>query len=485
MKKIVYFIFILNILCLGGCGLLEENIKENDEEIVVDNTLVSEMVQSEAVKNEKEPDISISAKSWEIINRANSNLRDGYEEVKLSYVDASQMGWNYYSDNALSSKEEREALAQVAIKELYTLTGNNIKECIYYYTDGISAFVFSSSPENFQRHANIYYRDYGFELAGDRTPMMSWRLTEPIPYENLLVDNAVDGEAVSQQETVLLQFLGQSGVYRGQKIEACEVIYPETAEYSYFHLNFSGGYYEVITDKTGQFLISILGPHYDKVDELPTPAYLIDIKDEVYQNLITEMVETGVFPMSGTQCGGMPYGQSYAVVDIDEDGHEELIINYANASATAGMVYYIYDYDRATGEAYIEHAGWPHMSFYDNGYVKEEASHNHGRSNLDDFWPYHLLVYNPEMDEYESVTHVDAWQKELYPKDFPEKMDVDGDGIVYYTASSSYIPTDFMDKAEYDIWCEQFNTGIIKKIQWKPIMTEADYVAIYMQDAVG
>lgn len=196
-------------------------------------------------------------------------------------------------------------------------------------------------------------------------------------------------------------------------------------------------------------------------------AYLNDISDEVYKNLITELVETNIFPVSNLPADGIPCKQSYAVADIDEDGKEELLINYSGANSMAGTVYYIYDYDRTTGEVYIEHMGWPGASFYDNGYIIEEASHNHGRSNLDDFWPYQIITYDAAKDRYESLTHVDAWQKDIIPEDFPKDADKDGDGIVYYTASQSYIPTVFMDRAEYDRWCKQYNTGKLKEICWK------------------
>ena len=217
-------------------------------------------------------------------------------------------------------------------------------------------------------------------------------------------------------------------------------------------------------------------------EELPIPAYMRDVEDEVYRDLITKIVEEDVFPVSNYETDGPVYDQSYAILDIDGDGKEELIINYSGASSMAGMVYYVYDYNRTTGDVYIECAGWPDVDFLDNGYVKEEASHNHGRSCLDDFWPYHLLKYNPEKDVYESIAHVDAWQKELYPEGFPVDADKDGDGIVYYTAPASYIPTEFMDKAEYDTWCEQYNKGTVKEIQWKKIISEEDYRSIYKSD---
>ena len=106
------------------------------------------------------------------------------------------------------------------------------------------------------------------------------------------------------------------------------------------------------------------------------PAYVKDIDDEVYQNVITQLLENDIFPVSNLEADGLPFKQSYAVVDIDEDGKEELIINYAGANSMAGTVYYIYDYERTTGEVYIEHMGWPGASFYDNGYVKEEYKNN-------------------------------------------------------------------------------------------------------------
>ena len=220
--------------------------------------------------------------------------------------------------------------------------------------------------------------------------------------------------------------------------------------------------------------------------DIPIPAYITDITDETYRNLITQLIETNHFPVCNYEADWLVYNQSYAIMDIDGDGKEELIINYSNASAMAGMVYYVYDYNRTTGEAYIECAGFPDVDFLENGYVIENASHNHGRSCLDDFWPYHLLLYNGETDQYETIAQIDAWQKELYPNDFPDDADKDGDGIVYYTADIQFwSPTAFMDKEEYDIWCEQYNTGTAKKIQWKPIISLEDYQAIYMQDAVG
>lgn len=216
------------------------------------------------------------------------------------------------------------------------------------------------------------------------------------------------------------------------------------------------------------------------------------IEDEVYQNLILKMMETNVFPVTeGIQCSGMFYDNKYSVMDIDDDGKEELLINFGNAYSMAGMVAYIYDYDRETGNVYIEYAGWPGVTVYDNGYIKEEASHNHGRSNLDDFWPYSLLKYNAQTDKYEIVANIDAWQYQIAEDvepdlEFPKEKDLDGDGILYYDISQSYYePAMIMDNAEYDTWCEQYSEGNTIEIIWYSIISEEKYYEMFPSQAVG
>ena len=197
--------------------------------------------------------------------------------------------------------------------------------------------------------------------------------------------------------------------------------------------------------------------------------------DEVYRHLLMELVETGMFPGTDNQCDGDPLDNTYSIMDVDDDGQEELLINFSNANSMAGTVLYIYDYDRETGEAYIEYSGFPLMTIYDNGYLKQEASHNHGRSSMDDFWPYSLYQYNGELDKYERVAMIDAWEYQIvegYDPDpeFPIEKDIDGNGVVFYDMSDNYYePTWIKDDAEYHKWCEQYNTGNQKEIVWLPI----------------
>lgn len=217
------------------------------------------------------------------------------------------------------------------------------------------------------------------------------------------------------------------------------------------------------------------------------------VSDKVYRQILLELIEKGIFVQQEgvrTKCDGMPYDNTYSVMDVDNDGKEELLIHFGNTFSMAGMVLYIYDYDRDTEEIYIEYMGFPDITIFENGYLKEGASHNHGRSDLDDFWPYSLYLYNEETDIYENVACVDAWQKvrmDMEPDpDFPTDKDTDGDGIVYYDWGKDYYqPQTIMDNAEYEKWCENYNTAKKIEILWYPIISEEKYNEMHSDTAAG
>ena len=208
------------------------------------------------------------------------------------------------------------------------------------------------------------------------------------------------------------------------------------------------------------------------------------VEDKVYQNILREIVETGTFPVTeGSRCEGRPYENSYAIMDIDQDGKEELLVNFSNTDYMAGMVLYIYDYNRETEEICIEFAGFPSVQIYGNGFIREDASHNHGKSNLDDFWPYSLWKYDPLTDRYECAARIDAWQYQIAEDaepdpEFPSEKDLDGDGLVYYDyVSGNYDNPDLvLDNAEYESWCGQYAGEQIIEINWNPIISEEKYL---------
>ena len=110
----------------------------------------------------------------------------------------------------------------------------------------------------------------------------------------------------------------------------------------------------------------------------------------------------------------------------------------------AGQTGYVFAYNEQTKKLNTELSEFPSLTFYDNGAVKAEWSHNQGRAG-DNFWPYSLYQYAPETDSYALIGMVDAWDKTYAQTDdqnnpFPSDIDKSGTGMVYY----------IMENGEYD-----------------------------------
>lgn len=138
----------------------------------------------------------------------------------------------------------------------------------------------------------------------------------------------------------------------------------------------------------------------------------------------------------------------FAVYDVDGDGSQELII-YCTTGTMAGMTGSVWDYK--DGQMHQELLAFPALSFYDNGMVQADWSHNQGKGDV--IWPYTLLCYDAASDTYEGVTMVDSWNKELVPDGFPNEADLDGDGNVFYLMEwGNYDLADPIDNEAYEEW---------------------------------
>ncbi|MBE5949881.1 MAG: hypothetical protein E7261_12815 [Lachnospiraceae bacterium] len=145
----------------------------------------------------------------------------------------------------------------------------------------------------------------------------------------------------------------------------------------------------------------------------------------------------------------------FAVVDIDSDGRDELVVEYTT-TYTAGQTIKVYDYDSVSDVVREQFSEYPAVTFYSNGWILAQWSHNHGRAPmLEGFWPYRIYNYDSLEDEYDGISTVDAWDEEYYNQDnsFPKEADFDGDGILYYAMSfenPEYITP--WDAKEYNHW---------------------------------
>ncbi|MDE7352862.1 MAG: hypothetical protein K2O06_07410 [Acetatifactor sp.] len=198
---------------------------------------------------------------------------------------------------------------------------------------------------------------------------------------------------------------------------------------------------------------------------------------EAYVSVLEDIYRDHIFP-GGKDLGYQPgenqdvTSNEFSICDVDGDGKEELIIVWTT-TFEAAMAEIIYGYDDAAGTVTEEFSGYPLFTIFNNGIIQELASHNHGMaSNLsleDGFWPYTLYRYNLERGIYEELASVDAWSKAYMETDydgnaFPEDIDKDGDGLVYYiNAAGSQGETAPVDAAEYQAWLDSC-TGSAKEM---------------------
>lgn len=193
----------------------------------------------------------------------------------------------------------------------------------------------------------------------------------------------------------------------------------------------------------------------------PNQAGTMDLQEEkmkAYQAALEKLYNEDTFP------DGKQYGvpddtydkpnNCFAIYDVDSDGKDELIIQYTD-TITAGMIEAIYDYDNVSGVFTEELLEFPALTFYDNGVIKAEWSHNQGKGG--EFWPYTVYKYAQEADAYAEAGRADAWDKKLGEQDyngnpFPKDIDSNGDGIVYYVMGGNYKQNTIVDLEEYNQW---------------------------------
>lgn len=197
-----------------------------------------------------------------------------------------------------------------------------------------------------------------------------------------------------------------------------------------------------------------------QTDSIKTEYY--SVVEQLYRTYTlpdgTNLGNDGIYPLSNNK---------FAINDIDQDGKEELLIVWTT-TCLANNVIIVYDFDSISGKVRAELREFPSCTFYDNGVVEVNLSHNHGLScEVDDFWPYTFYQYDQNTDVYAMIAEVDAWEKTYFEKDyngkpFPDDSDVDGDGIVYKITIGD--DETFLDLKEYKEWRDSF-IGEVKEMK--------------------
>lgn len=201
--------------------------------------------------------------------------------------------------------------------------------------------------------------------------------------------------------------------------------------------------------------------------DIPETEEITENNDDrlTYGRVLWDVYQMGILPNGfELEYRGMEAAEnnSFAVMDVDGDQKEELILIWIDA-CMAGMAGYVFGC--RDGEVYEELVEFPDMTFFDNGRVTAGWSHNQGVAG--DFWPYNIYSYDVEKDVFLAAGSVDAWDRDYseingYGEPFPDDIDADGDGMLYYLYPADWkwdgkIP--LTDGGEYDKLRQEFFGG--------------------------
>ena len=200
----------------------------------------------------------------------------------------------------------------------------------------------------------------------------------------------------------------------------------------------------------------------------------------VFQAALEQVLTSHILP-DGTDCGYEELmddgGNRFAVYDVDGDGKDELVILYTT-TYMAGQTAGVFGYDETTKALTPELIEHPLLTFYTNGSIRADWSHNQGLSVS--FWPYTLYRYESASDSYQAAGMADAWEKAFAPTDYdgnpyPDEVDVSGTGIVYFLMPGGEVSeVSPVDATAYEAW-RSANLGDATEVQlpYQPLTREA------------
>lgn len=412
------------------------------------------------------------------------------DDIAVYYEQETNQSWLRYGESiqALDTGGRLLITPRMLLPELYfeDLDGDGDKELemIYNSDSGTGVSVWSLTVlewdgAGWTAHTSHLEEDISRDFETSRTAALH-------PEENYVTvefrGNTVDvdmdamfgGNTIWKDEPLAFELTGMISSYKRESYglilsmegEIRPQSYAPTTSYGFEYV--CDVYYEA--DGTFRTAMDYLDTDYRWIPEangsLITPVFR-----DILQRFIQECRAEGLENLS-SEC--------YAVCDVNGDGENELITQ-RNNTITAGQAEMVYN---QYGEAIL--AGYPLMTYYDNGYAQAGWSHNQGRAG-DKLWPYTLYrtTGTGRDRRYTEAAAIDGWDKSLGEQylsytgeyiPFPDEVDKDGDGFVYYliTEEGGYAPVygTPIDYAEYANWAAVFLGANAVKPAYIPLTEE-------------
>lgn len=180
-------------------------------------------------------------------------------------------------------------------------------------------------------------------------------------------------------------------------------------------------------------------------------AYQFGLQQISFEHVYPDGTDTGFDSASG-----FIEDNHFAILDINGDGKDELIVQFVTAPM-AGNMETVYAYDEGENTLKAILTVFPAVTYYDNGIVKEEWSHGSGLSG-EGYWPYNLYRYAPATGTYELIAEVNMWSREVDTIDYkgdpyPEDIDAENAGTVFILAWDGV--TETVSKSTYETWLSE------------------------------
>lgn len=220
------------------------------------------------------------------------------------------------------------------------------------------------------------------------------------------------------------------------------------------------------------------GYHFQEVD--PAVIRAAQVRFE-YANAMHVLLGLNRLPDGSeampTDWGGHMANNSFSIFDVDGDGEDELLIRIED-TYMAGMRLMIYSLGEH-GQLLEELGVFPAAEYYEKGFLRAYASHNHSYGTL---WPYTLFGYDPATGVYEQLAQVYGWDRHQAETDysgnpFPHEADADGNGSVVCIQDAQ--GSRWIDDAALHAWeAEQLDGAKELQIPWQ-FISEANVSAIW------
>lgn len=260
----------LAVCLLASCLLILAAVPtiamENRLPLTQETTAVPTTAYEQPVMPDEEvpsPDANVRQDSTE--NSTNYQMPDGFTEPVLHLYMPAFYTENGYSGLSVMSEEAAGLLALRALSELYELTGTQIEECCYFFTNN-GSFYFGNSESDLEHSRTFYDRSYGSDTYDQfwSIPTSHIVYAREIWYSPVYQYNLPENPDRMSESDKAIWFLVHSSLYNGQEITGSDRPY-SLMPHTWRIFTADGDVYEVYLNEHFDAANDIAGPYPDGI----------------------------------------------------------------------------------------------------------------------------------------------------------------------------------------------------------------------------